>query len=147
MTNTFCRQEQNRKLLQKQRAGNQIRNLRIMHDSLATWELLSSVTDPFAWHFVQRFVVNRASNSLIPGRVIELSSVQRKPTNDCVTKKKKKSRHIIKIAPRTRDFNTVIITGPARHLHSTYNNNNNPSMSVHACGVGFATPSVDWMRT
>jgi len=35
----------------------------------------------------KRFVVNRASNSLIPGRVIELSSVQRKPTNDCVTKK------------------------------------------------------------
>lgn len=35
-----------------------------------------------------RFVVNRASNLLIPGRVIELSSVQRKPTNDCVTRKK-----------------------------------------------------------
>lgn len=41
----------------------------------------------------ERFVVNRASNSLVPRRdadahtVIELSSVQRKPTNGCVTRK------------------------------------------------------------
>lgn len=48
MLNTFWREQIENCF--KNNACNQIRNLRIMYNSLATWELLSSVTDPFAWH-------------------------------------------------------------------------------------------------
>lgn len=66
---------------------------------------------------VQRFVVNRASNSLIPGRVIELSSVQRKPTNDCVTRKKiiKWNLGILLKSHQEPGFLTLLLL-PAQHV-------------------------------